>query len=268
MRILVSGAGIAGPTLAWWLHRYGHQVTIIEKAPALRTGGYVIDFWGAGFDVAERMGLMPLIMERGYLIQQVRVLDPNNRQIAGFSADVFSKIVNGRYVSIAHGDLAGILFESLGCSIEVIFGDSITALEQSEDAVQVSFERGADRRFDLVIGADGLHSQVRTLVFGQERNFERYLGYYAAAFEATGYQRRDELAYVMYTEVGQQIACFSMRDDRTMFLFTSAVSNSSPATSSSSQKTLLFSARSSPNRHSPIKSPSPTTVRERAVWAR
>lgn len=110
MRILVSGAGIAGITLAWWLHRYGFQVTIVEKTPALRPGGYIIDFWGSGFDVAERMELVPLIRSKGYQIQQVRVVDRDGGRVTGFTADVFSKVVNGRYVSIARGDLAEILF--------------------------------------------------------------------------------------------------------------------------------------------------------------
>ncbi|HTU44018.1 MAG TPA: FAD-binding domain [Bryobacteraceae bacterium] len=239
MRILVSGAGIAGITVAWWLRRYGFQVTIVEKTPALRSGGYIIDFWGSGFDVAERMGLLPLIRSKGYQIQQVRVVDRNSEQVTSFTADVFSKVVSGRYVSIAHGDLAEILFESLPSSIEVIFGDSIEGLEQSAQDVQVTFESGKHRPFDLVIGADGLHSQVRRLVFGPDHNFERYLGYQAAAFEAPGYEPRVELTYVMHTEVGQQIARFSMRNNRTMFLFTFAERNPHPANDISSQKSLL-----------------------------
>ena len=95
MRVLISGAGIAGPTLAYWLVRYGFEVTLIEKAPALRTGGYVIDFWGAGFDIADRMGLVPAIKERGYAVQEVRVVNRNGKRISGFPAAAFIRTTPG-----------------------------------------------------------------------------------------------------------------------------------------------------------------------------
>lgn len=85
--------------------------------------------------------------------------------------------------------------------------------------MRVQFESGLERDFDLVIGADGLHSRVRELVFGPQKQFEKYLGYKVAVLEVKGYRPRDELVYVMYTEVGQQVGRFAMRDDRTMFLF-------------------------------------------------
>jgi 2-polyprenyl-6-methoxyphenol hydroxylase-like FAD-dependent oxidoreductase len=106
--------------------------------------------------------------------------------------------------------------------VETIFGDSISGMVERDNAVQVTFESGVEREFDLVVGADGLHSRVRELVFGPESRFEQFLGYKAAAFGIEGYAPRDELIYVMYTEVGQQVGRFSMRDDRTMFLFTFA----------------------------------------------
>jgi 2-polyprenyl-6-methoxyphenol hydroxylase-like FAD-dependent oxidoreductase len=222
MRVLISGAGIAGPTLAYWLARYGLEPTLVEKAPKLRTGGYVIDFWGAGFDVADRMGLMPAIREKGYMIEEVRVVDRNGRRVAGFPTDAVARIARGRYISIARGDLAALIFGKLQSNVETIFGDGVDRIQQSEKGVHVVFESGAARDFDLVIGADGLHSRVRELVFGAQPGFEKYLGYKAAAFEAAGYQPRDGLVYVMYTEIGRQVGRFAMRGDRTMFLFTFA----------------------------------------------
>ena len=95
MKVLISGAGIAGPTLAYWLAHYGFEPTIIEAAPRLRTGGYLIDFWGAGFDIADRMGLSPEISSKGYKVREVRVVNQNGKRIAGFSADVFSRVTQG-----------------------------------------------------------------------------------------------------------------------------------------------------------------------------
>ena len=92
MRVLISGAGIAGPTLAYWLVHYGFEPTLVESAPALRTGGYVIDFWGAGFDIADRMGLLPEIRRKGYMVREVIAVNERGKRVSGFSVDVFSRI--------------------------------------------------------------------------------------------------------------------------------------------------------------------------------
>jgi len=222
MRILISGAGIAGPTLAYWLARLGMTPTIVEKAPALRTGGYVLDFWGAGFAVAERMGLLPDLLRQGYTVREVRIVDERGERVAGFPAEAFWRAVRSGYTSLPRGDLASAIFHALPGNVATIFGDTIERIDQTPDHVHVSFAHSGTQRFDLVIGADGLHSRVRELVFGPENAFERYLGIKVAAFEAEGYRPRDELVYMMSSEVGQQVSRFSMRDDRTMFLFTFA----------------------------------------------
>ena len=222
MKILISGAGVAGPTLAYWLAHYGFEPTIVEKAPQLRTGGYIIDFWGAGFDIADRMGLLPELREKGYVVQEIRVVNRNGERIAGFPIEVIAQATGGRYISLPRSELAASIFGKLEGQVETIFGDSITRIEQTDRTVRVAFERAPEREFDLVIGADGLHSRVRELVFGAESQFEKYLGCKVAAFEVEGYQSRDELVMVMYTEVHQQVGRFTMRGDRTLFLFTFA----------------------------------------------
>jgi 2-polyprenyl-6-methoxyphenol hydroxylase-like FAD-dependent oxidoreductase len=217
--ILISGAGIAGPTLAYWLMEYGFTPTLVERAPHLRTGGYVIDFWGLGYDVAERMGLVPALRRIGYDVEELRLVDGEGRRVGGFGVDVFRELTDGRYVSIARSELARLLIEKIEGRCEVMFGDSITALKEASNGVEVSFEHAPPRRFDLVIGADGLHSEVRRLAFGKERQFERYLGYMVAAFQTEGYRPRDDLVYVSCGLPGKQVARFAMRGDRTMFLF-------------------------------------------------
>jgi 2-polyprenyl-6-methoxyphenol hydroxylase-like FAD-dependent oxidoreductase len=236
MKVLVSGAGIAGPCVAYWLERGGHEVTLVERAPAFRTGGYVVDFWGAGFDIAERMGVSTKLLEHGYKVDELRQVDRSGRRETGFAVEAFDRLTNGRYTTIARSDISAALYDALGGRVETIFGDGIETIADEVDAVRVRFERGGGRAFDLVIGADGLHSRVRTVVFGDEHGFEHYLGMKVAAFSVRRYRPRDELTYVIHTELGQQIGRFAMRDDRTMFVFVYADSSPAIPTEPSAQK--------------------------------
>ncbi len=218
VRIAISGAGVAGPTLAHWLLKGGHEVTLIEIAPALRTGGYVIDFWGHGYTIAERMGILPSVLEAGYQLEAVKLVNHRGSVVGGFRADVFRRMTDGRFTSLPRGDLAEIIYHSIEKKAETIFGDSIAALEQHDAGVRVSLEHGGEREFELVIGADGLHSRVRELAFGPQERFEHQLGYHVAAFEVEGYRPRDGLAYIAHADPGRQVARFALRGDVTMFL--------------------------------------------------
>ena len=215
------------------------QPTLVEKAPRLRTGGYVIDFWGAGFEIADRMGLLPQIKLKGYKVQELRVVNRAGKKISGFPVDSFAHVTRNRFITIPRGHLAASIFGLLEGKVETIFGDSVARIDQSNKAVHVAFESGAERDFDLVIGADGLHSRVREIAFGAGNGFEKYLGCKVAAFETAGYRPRDELVYVLYTEVGQQVGRFTMRGDRTLFLFTFADEGIDKTDDVLSQKALL-----------------------------
>ncbi len=228
MTVLISGIGIAGPTLAYWLSVHGLQSTLVERAPHLRTGGYAIDFWGRGYDVAERMGIIPEIQRDGYEIKELRIVNAQGCRIGGFNVDVFRAATNGRYVTIARSDLAANIYRKIERRCETIFDDSITGINQTADGVNVTFEHAPARQFDAVVGADGLHSVVRKLVFGDGGRFERFLGYSVAAFEASGYQPRDEDIYITYGAPGRQVGRLSLRNDRTLFLFVFADDGENP----------------------------------------
>lgn len=218
LRVAISGAGVAGPTLAYWLRRGGHAPTLIEAAPALRTDGYMIDFWGVGYDVAERMGIVPALRATGYDLQEVRYVDGRGRCAGRISAQTMSRELGDRFTSQPRGDLAAQIYRALGGEVATRFGVTIERMAEGEDGVRLGLSDGRAETFDLLIGADGLHSNVRRLAFGPDEQFERHIGYYVAAFSAHGYRPRDELAYVSYGYPGRQISRFAERDDRTMFL--------------------------------------------------
>jgi len=237
--VLISGAGIAGPMLAYWLKAAGFEPTIVERAPVLRPGGYVIDFWGLGYDLAERMGLLDEVNRIGYHVREMRIVNDTGRPVAGFGTAVFSELTGGRYVTLQRSDLSRLLFEKLNGEVESIFGDTIVSLEEQADCVQVQFEHARERRFHLVIGADGLHSCTRTLAFGAQYRFEKHLGYAVAAFEARDYRPRDEDVYLMYGRPGRMLGRFTLRDNRTLFLFVFAARRGKLPPSLDAQKALL-----------------------------
>jgi 2-polyprenyl-6-methoxyphenol hydroxylase-like FAD-dependent oxidoreductase len=219
MRIAINGAGIAGTALAFWLQRGGHEVLLVEEAPQLRRGGYIIDFWGVGYDVAEKMGLIERIRERGYQVTEVRFVDEHGKKEGGFKVDVFRESTRGRFTSVKRSDIAAVIYEALSPGVETLFGDSIARLDDTGERVHIGFDHAPPREVDLVIGADGLHSRVRRLVFGADDDHEVRLGYHVAACELRGYRPRDELTYMMHSVPGRQVSRFTMRDDVTLALF-------------------------------------------------
>lgn len=204
--VLISGASVAGPALALWLSRYGFQPTIVERAPALRPGGYAIDFRGASLRVLERMGLLPAVQAKQTRIGAITIVDRNHRKIASMP-DGFT---SGE-LEILRGDLAAIFHQATRDTTEYIFDDSIDALEETPSGVDVTFHSGARRSFDLVVGADGLHSGVRTLAFGDEARFVRYLGYYVSIFSIPNYLNLDH-AGLYYGTLGKKVGIFSGGD--------------------------------------------------------
>ena len=219
MRIIINGAGIAGPTLAYWLRQAGHDVLLVEAAPQLRRGGYVIDFWGSATTSPKRWACSPeyetWVTRSGKCVSWIGTA----AGAAASRVDVVSRLTNGRVTTLRRSDLAATIYGALDGTVETIFGDSVASIEEEGRCTRVGFDHAPPREADLVIGADGLHSRVRRLAFGPDAEFEVSLGYHVAAFEVEGYRPRDELVYVSHGVPGRQISRWSMRDDKTLFLF-------------------------------------------------
>ena len=182
-RVLVSGASVAGTAVAYWLAQHGHSVTVVECYPGLRRGGQAIDVRGPALTVLERMGLLADAQEHRTLIRGASVVDRDGNEL---SRDTESTPTGGPIASpdieLLRDDLIELLFDASQPTTEYMFDDSIAALQDDGNSVRVTFEGAAARSFDLLIGADGLHSNVRRLVFGQEERFIERLGTHAAIF--------------------------------------------------------------------------------------
>lgn len=217
MKVAINGAGIAGTALAYWLGKLGHDVLLVERAPELRTGGFVLNLWGIGYDSVERMGLLPKLLELQHYSDELRMVDRSGRTRGGYPSNVLLKLANGRMASLARSDIAAAIYASLDDRVETVFGDSIAAINDDGARVRVEFEHSASREVDLVIGADGLHSRVRQLAFGPDARFEYPMGCHVASFEVAGYRPRNGNTYVAHTAPGRYVARFPLRDDWMLF---------------------------------------------------
>jgi 2-polyprenyl-6-methoxyphenol hydroxylase-like FAD-dependent oxidoreductase len=207
--VLISGASIAGPALAFWLTRYGFDVTVIERAPELRLGGYAVDFRGTAMHVLERMGLVDAVKEHETRSGSITMVDKDNR----LEARLPDGFTSGD-LEILRGDLSRLLYDATRHDTEYVFDDSVREIHESGDGIDVSFVRGTTRRFDYVVGADGLHSNVRAIAFGAESELTHPMGYYIAIYTVPDFLGLGD-AGRYYVELGRRVGCFGTpRDGR------------------------------------------------------
>lgn len=209
--ILISGAGVAGLALAYWLRRHHFHPTVVERAPAPRDGGYKVDIRGAAVEVIHRMGVVQDVLESTVNMREASFVNRSGRQLATMDADLFGGRARGD-LEILRGDLIRILYQAIQQDVEILFNDSITSISQNDDGVDVEFMHGQKHTFDLVIGADGLHSNVRALTFGDESRFIRKLDHYIAVFSAPNHLGLDR-SELLYATPGRTVNIYSMGKD-------------------------------------------------------
>jgi 2-polyprenyl-6-methoxyphenol hydroxylase-like FAD-dependent oxidoreductase len=176
IKVLVAGASIAGPALAHWLRRRGAEVTVVERAPELRPGGQAVDARGVAKEVIRRMGLDAAVRAACTDTVGAFKVDVDGNVLETFRADDDGGDGFIAEIEILRGDLSRVLHDDTRDGVEYVFGDRIAELTQDTDGVDVVFAGGDRRRFDLVVGADGLHSALRGMVFGPRERFVRHLG--------------------------------------------------------------------------------------------
>jgi 2-polyprenyl-6-methoxyphenol hydroxylase-like FAD-dependent oxidoreductase len=230
MKAIVIGAGIAGLSAAHALHRAGWEIEVHERASGPRTGGYLIDFFGPGYEAARTLGLLPALTQRADRIEAAHFVDAEGRERARLRYDVASGAVQGQLISLLRGDIEGVLLDALPPAVALHYGASIGAVDNRADGVTVRLADGGEADGDLLVGADGIHSEVRRLVFGPESEFVHFLGYhtYAYFFRDEAVSRAVGDGVRILTVPNRFVGLYALGDGRLACLFVHRAAAASP----------------------------------------
>ena len=214
MKAVICGAGIAGLALAARLGQAGWQVTVLEAAPALHNEGYIVDLFGSGFEAARRMSLMSALRRVSYELEAVRWLSATGRTSARLPYRVPLTLLDGKLVSLLRSDLQRALLEQLPATVELRFNQWVSQVRAPVGAVEVHLHGGEVERADVLIGADGIHSRVRDLVFGDGASWSRFLGFHTAAFVIEAPELVAELKNELHiiSVPGRQVMLYPLRN--------------------------------------------------------
>lgn len=216
MKVAICGAGIAGLALAERMSALGAEVVLLERSSGPRAQGYLIDFFGSGYDAAEAIGVLSAIEKVAYHVTEASLVDDNGRRRAGLPYGQIAKALDGRICSVMRPDLEKGLRDNLPDGVDLRFGTAVADVSHRDDGVTVTLDDGSQLDADLLVGADGIHSTVRGLVFGPESDYLRYLGFHSAAFvfEAAKVREAAGDRFVLTDTIDRQMGFYVLRSGR------------------------------------------------------
>lgn len=221
MKILISGAGIAGLALAYCLSRKGYQPVVVEKSSSLRDDGYMLGLVGAGYEAAERIDLLPVLEELQHTPERMVYLNTEGEEKFSVEGSAIQRLEGSQGLNLMRGDIERALYKKATNDIDLRFSTTVESIKQQDEIVHVTLSDGSTEEYDLVVGADGLHSQIRKLTFGREKQFIHYLGCRVAAYSLDSSLVPDVEPDTTYSliEPNRNVSLVSTGDNRLVAFF-------------------------------------------------